>query len=40
MNEGDCCGRFVWKEILRGGTGRAVGKTEEGAGLVNVREGG
>lgn len=40
MNEGDCCGRLVWKEILSAGTGRAVDKTEEGTGLVKVREGG
>lgn len=40
MNEDVCCGRLVWEEILRGGTGRAVDKTEEGTGLVKVREGG
>lgn len=29
-HEGDCCGRLVWEEILRGGTGRAwIGRRRE-----------
>lgn len=40
VNEDVCRGRLVWEEILRGGTGRAVDKTEEGTGLAKVTEGG